>query len=120
MTPPSQQNGDGAGVARVRSADPSPVSGPGASPASRLGLLLCWPLFGQKGRVNIPAVGAHVRLRGREGVVSGASLGTMRRQGDEFVSHGPWIEVMLNDGTDPADHLRLHEGEWDELEMLGD
>jgi hypothetical protein len=44
----------------------------------------------------------------------------MRRQGDEFVSHGPWIEVMLNDGTDPADHLRLHEGEWDELEMLGD
>ncbi len=67
----------------------------------------------------MPAVGAHVTLRGREGVVSRASLGTMRRQRDEFVSHGAWIEVMLNDGAGPADHLRLHEDAWDEMEILG-
>ena len=53
----------------------------------------------------MPAVGAHVSLRGREGVVSGASLGTMKRRGDEFVSCGAWIEVMLDDGRD-ADHTR--------------
>ena len=66
----------------------------------------------------MPAVGAHVRLRGREGVVSGASLGTMKREGDEFVSSGAWIEVMLNDGKSAADHLRLLEDEWDEMEIL--
>jgi len=59
-----------------------------------------------------------VRLRGREGVVSGASLGTMKREGDEFVSSGAWIEVMLNDGKSAADHLRLLEDEWDEMEIL--
>jgi len=114
MTPPSQQNGDGTGVAGVRSADPSPVSGPGASPASRLGLLLCWPRFGREGRVNIPAVGARVRLRGREGVVSRASLGTVKRLGDEFVSSGAWIEVMLTDGKGYIDLLKLHESAWDD------
>jgi len=36
----------------------------------------------------MPAVGARVSLRGREEVVSGASLGTMKRRGDEFVSSG--------------------------------
>jgi hypothetical protein len=66
----------------------------------------------------MPAVGAHVRLRGREGVVSGASLGTIKREGDEFVSSGAWIEVMLNDGKSAADHLRLLEDEWDEMEIL--
>jgi len=67
----------------------------------------------------MPAVGARVSLRGREGVVSGASLGTMKRRGDEFVSSGAWIEVMLSGGGSPADHLRLREDEWDELEILG-
>ena len=67
----------------------------------------------------MPAVGAHVRLRGREGVVSGASLGTMKREGDEFVSSGAWIEVRLNDGKSAADHLRLREAEWDEMEIVG-
>jgi hypothetical protein len=66
----------------------------------------------------MPAVGARVRLRGREGVVSRASLGTVERLGDEFVSSGAWIEVMLTDGKGHSDHLRLREGEWDELELL--
>ena len=66
----------------------------------------------------MPAVGAHVSLRGREGVVSGASLGTMKRRGDEFVSCGAWIEVLLSDGKGAADNLRLREDEWDELEIL--
>lgn len=69
--------------------------------------------------MNMPAVGAHVRLRGREGIVSAASLGTTKRQGDEFVSSGAWVEVMLNDGKSAADHLRLPEDEWDEMEILG-
>jgi len=67
----------------------------------------------------MPAVGARVRLRGRDGIVSGASLGTMKREGDEFVSSGAWVEVMLNDGKSAADHLRLREDEWDEMEILG-
>ena len=67
----------------------------------------------------MPAVDALVLLRGREGVVSGASLGTMKRQGDEFVSCGAWIEVMLGDGQHLTDHLKLGEDEWDEMEMLG-
>jgi hypothetical protein len=74
---------------------------------------------GEGTRVNMPAVGAHVRLRGREGIVSAASLGTTKRQGDEFVSSGAWVEVMLNDGKSAADHLRLPEDEWDEMEILG-
>ena len=69
--------------------------------------------------MNMPAVGARVRLRGRDGIVSGASLGTMKREGDEFVSSGAWVEVMLNDGKSAADHLRLREDEWDEMEILG-
>ena len=64
--------------------------------------------------MNIPAVGARVRLRGREGVVSPASLGTVKRLGDEFVSSGAWIEVMLTDGKGHSDLLKLHEGEWDD------
>ena len=67
----------------------------------------------------MPAVGTHVRLRGHEGIVRGASLGTLRREGDEFVSSGAWIEVMLNDGKSAADHIRLYEAEWDEMEILG-
>jgi len=67
----------------------------------------------------MPPVGEHVRLRGREGVVSRASLGTMKRQGDELVSSGAWIEVVLGDGRGPANHLRLHEDDWGELEILG-
>ena len=47
------------------------------------------------------------------------ALGTVKRLGDEFVSSGAWIEVMLNDGKSAADHLRLLEGEWDEMEILG-
>jgi hypothetical protein len=43
----------------------------------------------------------------------------MKREGDEFVSCGAWIEVMLNEGKSAADHLRLREDEWDELEVLG-
>ena len=74
---------------------------------------------GEGTRVNMPAVGAHVRLRGREGIVSAASLGTTKRQGDEFVSSGAWVEVMLNDGKSAADHLRLPDDEWDEMEILG-
>jgi hypothetical protein len=66
----------------------------------------------------MPAVGVHVRLRGREGIVSGASLGTMKRERDELVSSGAWVEVMLNDGRSAADHLRLYEDEWDEMEIL--
>ncbi|HZL64080.1 MAG TPA: hypothetical protein VFD50_03915 [Thermoleophilia bacterium] len=75
--------------------------------------------------MNMPAVGAHVRPRGREAIVSGASLGTMRREGDGFVSSGAWAEVMLNDGKSAADHLRHLEDEWDdwdewdEMEILG-
>ena len=70
--------------------------------------------------MNMPAVGARVTLRGRVGVVTGASLGTMQRQGDEFVSCGAWIEVGIGGGRGPADNLRLREDEWDEFEMLGD
>jgi len=66
----------------------------------------------------MPAVGARVRLRGREGVVSRASLGTLKRLGDELASSGAWIDVMLTDGRGHSDQLRLREGEWDELEML--
>jgi len=69
--------------------------------------------------VNIPAVGARVRLRGREGVVSRASLGTVKRLGDEFVSSGAWIEVMLTDGKGHSDLLKLHEGEWDDSSLRG-
>ena len=58
-------------------------------------------------------------LRWSAGAVSRASLGTVKRLGDEFVSSGAWIEVMLNDGKSAADHLRLLEGEWDEMEILG-
>jgi hypothetical protein len=64
--------------------------------------------------VNIPAVGARVRLRRREGVVSRASLGTVKRLGDEFVSSGAWIEVMLTDGKGYIDLLKLHESAWDD------
>ena len=85
-----------------------------------LAFLPCWRLFGRGGiLVNMPPVGEHVRLRGREGVVSRASLGTMKRQGDELVSSGAWIEVVLGDGRGPANHLRLHEDDWGELEILG-
>ena len=66
----------------------------------------------------MPAVGARVRLRGRDGIVSGASLGTMKREGDEFVSSGAWVEVMLNDGKSASDHLRLLDDEWDDMEIL--
>ena len=64
--------------------------------------------------MNIPAVDARVRLRGREGVVSRASLGTVKRLGDEIVSSGAWLEVMLTDGNGHSDRLKLHESEWDD------
>ena len=74
---------------------------------------------GTGAQVDMPAVGAHVRLRGREGIVSRASLGTVKRLGDEFVSSGGWIEIMLNDGKNPADHVRLHGDDWNKMEILG-
>ena len=68
--------------------------------------------------MNMPAVGARVTLRGREGVVSRASLGTMRRQGRRVrlawrLDRG---HAERRHGT--ADHLRLHEDAWHEIEIL--
>jgi hypothetical protein len=55
----------------------------------------------------MPAAGAHVRLRGRDGIVGRALLGTVERLGDEFVSSGAWIDVMLTDGKGHSDLLKL-------------
>jgi hypothetical protein len=66
----------------------------------------------------MPAMGAIVRLRDREGFVSRASFGDLKRVGDMVVSIGAWIEVTLNDGKGPANVIQLRQDQWGDLEVL--